>query len=302
MSQKIPLSAVVCALFLSSCTVNYLAPFGYEIEHYPASWEPLVETKNESCPDITGRYYSSYGLLKIIEQMADGSTIAANNPDTIEFTQQSKGILKINGYKGSDLLFSKDVEFGCKSGFVSITLNTEVAVGLYATGYETESVQFGKTRSHQLVAELSTQAFAMVALIIPVVMGENQWLKFQPVETEYVADTEAMFVLGQESLVASRQQFIWFCRAAHKDHAVARFLLASRFYEQAETETSSSRKLAYLWYGLAARSGDDDASIRVEKLTRRMRPGEIDDADSLLNDWKSEPSDCENEAARLQLS
>lgn len=300
MIQRTPFKAILCMLFLSSCTHYIFAPEGYEIEDYPASWEPLVVTGSNSCPDITGRYHSSYDLLEIIRQINDDSIIIANNSDTIEFTQKSKRLLRVNGYQNSNLLFSKDVGFGCKRGFVSIILKTEIAGGSFIS-YGTESVHFGKTRNHQLVAELSTQAVALIG-IMPVVRGENQWFKFQPLESEYVSDAEAMFVLGKESPLASRRQFLWFCRAAQKDHAVARFLLASRFYEQAKTATSSTRKHAYLWYGLSVKSGDEDASTRLEELKGTMTPAEIHDAERLLNEWKSEPSACADEAERLQLS
>ena len=147
MFQIILVSGAIFILFLTSCTVNILAPDGYEMEDYPSTWEPLaVVKKNKDCVDISGRYYSSYGLLEIIEKIDNDSIVLSSNPNIIEFTIKSEKSLEIKGFRGSDLLFRKETKFACNAGFVSITLHTEFAGGLFI-GYGTERVHFGTTRA-----------------------------------------------------------------------------------------------------------------------------------------------------------
>ena len=257
-------------------------------------------SRTNGCPDIAGRYYSSYSLIEIIRQMNDDGEVMAT-PNIIELSQDSGRALKIDGYQDSDFLFRKEVKYICESRFVSITLEAELWPSIFIVYGARESVRFAKTRSHQLVAELSSEAAALIG-IMPVFAGESQWFKFQPVESEAVVDAETMFVLGRESPVSSRRQFIWLCRAAHNDHDVARFLLASRFYDNAELATPSARKHAFLWYELSIKSGDKDASDRLNKLKNAMTPTEINEAKSLLLEWRAEPDTCADEADKLQLS
>ena len=157
-------------------------------------------------------------------------------------------------------------------------------------------MNFGKTESHELVAELSEEAIFFIAFALPVISAENRWIKFQPTLDENVAQPDAMFLLGRESPFGSKRQFVWFCRAAHNDHSTAQFLLASRFYEEAEDQPFQTRRNAYLWYDLAARSGDSVASARRDEAKNKMNPSEIIEAEDFLRSWAPAPIICGEEA------
>ena len=298
MGSKVPLALMACLHLLSACTVNVFAQ-EYEVKDYPLAWSPLVTVAEGGCSDITGGYVAQDGLSSIVQTiLGDPQRYAVFRDATeIRFRYSGNGSIEITGKNATDILFSENIGFRCDNGLVSIVINTDFLFGgAYGAGQSTESVNFGKTESHELVAELSEEAIVFIAYALPVISAENRWLKFQPTLDENVAQPDAMFLLGRESPFGSKRQFVWFCRAAHNDHSTAQFLLASRFYEEAEDQSFQTRRNAYLWYSLAARSGDSVTSARRDEARNKMNPSEIIEAENFVRSWAPAPIICEEEA------
>ncbi len=296
MGSRTPLALMACLHLISACTVNFFAQ-EYEVKDYPLAWSPIAQTAEGGCSDITGGYVAQNGLSSIVQRIIGYESSTGDNATEIRFRYSGNGSIEITGKNATDILFSENIGFRCDNGLVSIVINTDFLFGgAYGAGQSTESVNFGKTESHELVAELSEEAIVFIAYALPVISAENRWLKFQPTLDENVAQPDAMFLLGRESPFGSKRQFVWFCRAAHNDHSTAQFLLASRFYEKTEDQSFQTRRNAYLWYSLAARLGDSVASARRDEAKNKMNPSEIIEAEDFFRSWAPAPIICEEEA------
>ncbi len=296
MGSRTPLALLACLHLVSGCTVNFFAQ-EYEVVDYPLAWSPIARTAEDGCSDITGAYIARNGLSSVVQRILGDDSSAGAGATEIRFRFSGNGLIEITGKDATDILFSENIGFRCDNGLVSIVINTDFLFGgAYGAGQSTESVNFGKTESHELVAELSDEAILFIGFALPVISAENRWLKFQPTLDENVAQPDAMFLLGRESPFGSKRQFVWFCRAAHNDHSTAQFLLASRFYEEAEDQSFQTRRNAYLWYSLAARLGDSVASARRDEAKNKMNPSEIIEAEDFFRSWAPAPIRCEEES------
>jgi hypothetical protein len=108
-------------------------------------------------------------------------------------------------------------------------------------------------------------------------------------------DVHTIFELGKRSRPGSDLQFLWYCHAAQKNHVVAQYLLAARFYESGAEQVGRDLKKAYFWYSLASKNGDETASSRLGRLKPQLNATDILDADILVKVWRPNPANCKEE-------
>lgn len=113
-------------------------------------------------------------------------------------------------------------------------------------------------------------------------------------------DPKTLFFMGRLSPPGSNLQFLWYCYAAHGNHAVAQYLLAARFYEDGKGEIAQDPAKAYLWYSLASQNSDETAVTRLKLLERELRPGEIQQAQIRVTSWKPNAASCKDDVGNWE--
>ena len=84
-----------------------------------------------------------------------------------------------------------------------------------------------------------------------------------------------------------------YCPNADLGHADAQKHIGDLYYFGSFHLLKKDLIRAYVWYSLAANSGDKGAAEQVDILTRELSPGQLSKAQSLLEEW--EPGRCEKE-------
>ena len=76
----------------------------------------------------------------------------------------------------------------------------------------------------------------------------------------------------------------WFTEAANRGLADSQFNLAILY--QNGLGVTKDLKQSYHWFGLAARAGDKDADARRKSLISEMKPNDVAQADSMIQQWR----------------
>ena len=76
----------------------------------------------------------------------------------------------------------------------------------------------------------------------------------------------------------------WFTEAANRGLADSQFNLAILY--QNGLGVTKDLKQSYHWFGLAARAGDKDADARRKSLISEMKPNDVAQADSIIQQWR----------------
>lgn len=112
-------------------------------------------------------------------------------------------------------------------------------------------------------------------------------------------DAEAQWELYKRyNKVDSINNMKWLCRAADQGHYWARMELG-RLYQDGKI-LKQDMSQAYLWYALAAQTGQFLAADKIVELRKIMSHSQIDNAKRYITNWR--PGDCENSINRDQVN
>jgi hypothetical protein len=94
-----------------------------------------------------------------------------------------------------------------------------------------------------------------------------------------------MYALGLGVERDPVRAFDWYLRSAMKGHPGAQSGVGW-YYEAGLGMPAPDPVRAYMWYALSAVGGDPDAAISLEELARRMEPGQIAQAQAMVDDYR----------------
>ena len=86
----------------------------------------------------------------------------------------------------------------------------------------------------------------------------------------------------------------WVCRAADQGHPDARYRIGLLYHYGNEGLPRDS-VWAYVWYSLAANTGNHNAARTLEWFTPEIQPSQIKEGDRLIHAWR--PGECEAQLA-----
>lgn len=88
----------------------------------------------------------------------------------------------------------------------------------------------------------------------------------------------------------------WWCKAGKNGYAKAQIKLGQIYERQEELEALNVKKdltLAYMWYELAKRRGNEKARENYFRLKQLLTKKQIDEGEKLLEKWKTVPCGSE---------
>ncbi|MEM7259147.1 MAG: tetratricopeptide repeat protein [Pseudomonadota bacterium] len=93
-----------------------------------------------------------------------------------------------------------------------------------------------------------------------------------------------MYAMGLGVEKDDRRAFEWYLRSSMKGHPGAQSGVG--WYYEVGRGVSKDLVRAYMWYTLSAIGGDPDAAISLEEVIKKMTRQQIDDAHTLIDDYK----------------
>lgn len=121
-------------------------------------------------------------------------------------------------------------------------------------------------------------------------LSEQSQAYINDVQTRAMSgDPDAMYEMASKGLwrtVSEKRR--WYCLAAHAGHSQGRYKFG--LYRE------DKRKFvqAYVWYALSLKTGSNQQAARKsQKLSKKMTPAQITEAEHLVAKWAPNPEECE---------